>query len=193
MQQAVSEHARDEFRQEVWDELAGGIALRGGRLRGRGRRGGAVVGRPERRSTRSAARAGNRVYYLAVPPAAIETIVAAMGQHRTAEGWTRLDRREAVRARPGERPAPERGHPHLLRRERDLPHRPLPGQGDGPEHARPAVRERHLRADLEPPVHRPRPDHRRRVARASRAAPGSTSRPARSATSSRTTCSSSSR
>ena len=52
-----------------------------------------------------------------------------------------------------------------LRRDGDLPHRPLPGQGDRPEHAGTAVRERHLRARLEPPVHRPRPDHGRRVDR----------------------------
>ncbi len=53
----------------------------------------------------------------------------------------------------------------LVRRGRDLPHRPLPRQGDGAEHAGAPVRERHLRADLEPPVHRPRADHRGRVDR----------------------------
>ena len=52
-----------------------------------------------------------------------------------------------------------------LRRERGLPHRPLPRQGDGAEHAGAALRQRHLRADLEPPVHRPRADHGRRVDR----------------------------
>ena len=33
---------------------------------------------------------GNRVYYLAVPPAAFPTIVDALGKRRTAKGWTRL-------------------------------------------------------------------------------------------------------
>jgi glucose-6-phosphate 1-dehydrogenase len=33
---------------------------------------------------------GNRVYYLAVPPAAFPTIVDALGRRRTAKGWTRL-------------------------------------------------------------------------------------------------------
>ena len=39
------------------------------------------------------------------------------------------------------------------------------GQGDRPEPAGLPVRQRDLRADLEPPPHRPRPDHRRRVDR----------------------------
>ncbi len=34
--------------------------------------------------------AGNRVYYLAVPPAAFETIVNELGERRGSEGWTRL-------------------------------------------------------------------------------------------------------
>jgi glucose-6-phosphate 1-dehydrogenase len=34
--------------------------------------------------------AGNRVYYLAVPPNAIATIVEQIGKRRSAEGWTRL-------------------------------------------------------------------------------------------------------
>ena len=47
----------------------------------------------------------------------------------------------------------------------DLPHRPLPRQGDRAEHAGVALRQRHLRADLEPPTRRPRADHGRRVDR----------------------------
>ncbi len=34
--------------------------------------------------------AGNRLYYLAVPPAAFETIVNELGERRGTEGWTRL-------------------------------------------------------------------------------------------------------
>jgi glucose-6-phosphate 1-dehydrogenase len=34
--------------------------------------------------------AGNRVYYLAVPPAAIATLVHAIGMRRSTRGWTRL-------------------------------------------------------------------------------------------------------
>src|SRR5919198_2324446 len=71
------------------------------------------------------------------------------------------DRREAVRARPRVGPRAQHGRPEALRGGRGIPDRPLPGQGDGPEHARTAVLERHLRADLEPAVHQPRADHRR--------------------------------
>ena len=45
------------------------------------------------------------------------------------------------------------------RREPGLSHRPLPRQGDGPEHPGPAVRQQHLRADLEPPARRLGADH----------------------------------
>ena len=56
-----------------------------------------------------------------------------------------------------------------LRRVADLPHRPLPRQGGGAEHPRAALRERHVRAGLEPRAHRPRADRRARDARRSRA------------------------
>src|ERR671937_856675 len=57
------------------------------------------------------------------------------------------DRREAVRARPRLGAPADQGDPRALRGARGLPHRPLPGQGNGPEHARAAILERHLRAD----------------------------------------------
>ncbi len=133
---------------------------------------------------------GNRVYYLAIPPKAMETTVEQVGRHRTTGGWTRL----IVEKPFGHDAASARALNDLLtralRRAGDLPHRPLPRQGDRPEHARAAVRKRDLRADLEPTARRPRADHGVPSRSASRAAPGSTSRPARSATSSRTTCSS---
>ena len=40
-----------------------------------------------------------------------------------------------------------------------LPHRPLHGQRDGAERPGPALRQRHLRAHLEPPLRRAGPDH----------------------------------
>src|SRR6266542_4136963 len=75
------------------------------------------------------------------------------------------DRREAVRARSRVGAAAHVAAARAFHRGGDLPDRPLPRQGDGAEHAGAAVRERHLRADLEPAVHRPRADHRRRVDR----------------------------
>ena len=46
-----------------------------------------------------------------------------------------------------------------LRGAPDLPHRPLPGQGDGPEPDGAALRQRAVRAGLEPQLHRSRADH----------------------------------
>ena len=112
---------------------------------------------------------GNRVYYFAVPPSAIGTIVDEIAAPPRCRGLDPADHREAVRARPPVRPRSQRAAPGALRRERGLSDRPLPRQGDRSEHAGAAVRERDLRADLEPAVHRPRPDHRRRVDRDRRA------------------------
>jgi glucose-6-phosphate 1-dehydrogenase len=88
MKRAVMEHGRDELRDDVWEELAAGMryvatdfANDGGEER--------VINclnkLDEERGTSS-----NRVYYLAVPPSAIETIVVAMGKRRSTTGWTRL-------------------------------------------------------------------------------------------------------
>ncbi len=74
-----------------------------------------------------------------------------------------------------------------LRRGAGLPHRPLPGQGDRPQPARLPLRQRHLRAALEPPLRRPRADHRGRGPRRRGPRRSSTRRPAPVATSSRTT------
>ena len=76
-----------------------------------------------------------------------------------------------------------------LRREPDLPHRPLPRQGGGAEHPRVPLRQRAVRADLEPQPHRPRPDRRARDARPGPSGPTSTRAPAPTATWSSPTCS----
>jgi glucose-6-phosphate 1-dehydrogenase len=88
MKEAVQQHGRDEFREDVWDGLAEGMryvatdfADEGGENKVAG-----VLGElDEERGT-----GGNRVYYLAVPPGAFEMIVEAVGKRRSAEGWTRL-------------------------------------------------------------------------------------------------------
>ena len=88
MKQAVQQHARDDFRQDVWDELAAGMhyvstdfADEGGENK-----------LADRLAALDAERqlGGNRVYYCAVPPAAFTTIVEELGRRRTATGWTRL-------------------------------------------------------------------------------------------------------
>ena len=64
------------------------------------------------------------------------------------------------RVRAGAERRPARGLPRAAR----VPDRPLPRQGVGREHPRAALRERHVRAGLEPRPHRPRPDRRARDA-----------------------------
>ena len=67
--------------------------------------------------------------------------------------------REAVRPRPGQCPGAERDAERGVPAALGVPHRPLPGQGDGPEHPGPALRQHHVRADLEPRLRGPRADH----------------------------------
>jgi glucose-6-phosphate 1-dehydrogenase len=88
MRQAVIEHARDEFRTDVWDRLAEGlhyVAANFGIEGGEDELVAALTDLDETHGT-----AGNRVYYLAVPPEAFDDIVTAMGRRRAAGGWTRL-------------------------------------------------------------------------------------------------------
>ncbi len=120
---------------------------------------------------------GNRMFYLATPPSQFEVLVEQLGEAGLARrgafdgehaqgdgarpGWTRVviekpfgrDLADRARAGPGHRPG--------LRRAAGLPHRPLPGQGDGAEPAGPALRQRHLRAGVEPALRGLRGDHRR--------------------------------
>jgi len=88
MKDAVQEHGRDEFRQDVWDLLAEGMHYVSSDFaddRGEDRVIEALNALDEERGT-----GGNRVYYLAVPPDAIGTLVREIGEHRSTEGWTRL-------------------------------------------------------------------------------------------------------
>jgi glucose-6-phosphate 1-dehydrogenase len=88
MRQAVMEHARDPFSEDVWEALAEGIRYVGTDFADEG--GEQLVVDCLNELDRTRGTAGNRVYYLAVPPAAIETIVVQMGQRRATGGWTRL-------------------------------------------------------------------------------------------------------
>ena len=88
VEESIREYARDEFRSEVWDGLAGGVRYvtldfsddaRQDKLA-------ACLGElDEGRGTR-----GNRLFYFSVPPDAIATLVTELGERRTSEGWTRL-------------------------------------------------------------------------------------------------------
>jgi glucose-6-phosphate 1-dehydrogenase len=88
MREAVEQHARDEFRQDAWDELAQNMhyvatdfADEGGEERLE-----ELVARVEQERDLG----GNRVYYLAVPPVVFPTIVRALGKRKDGRGWTRL-------------------------------------------------------------------------------------------------------
>ncbi len=88
MEAAVREFGRDEFRQDIWDWLAGVTSYRPLDF---------ADDEAEDELTRSLERVdeergtqGNRVYYLAVPPAAMPTLVRELGKRRSTEGWTRL-------------------------------------------------------------------------------------------------------
>ncbi|HSX21908.1 MAG TPA: glucose-6-phosphate dehydrogenase, partial [Gaiellaceae bacterium] len=88
MKEAVQKHARDEFRQDIWDGLAANMhyvatdfADAGGE-----KKLAKLLGQLDTERELG----GNRVYYLAVPPPAFPTIVDVLGKERTAKGWTRL-------------------------------------------------------------------------------------------------------
>jgi glucose-6-phosphate 1-dehydrogenase len=88
MKESVQQHARDPFDPEVWDRLAAG--MRYTTLDFADDR-----GEDDLRDTLNELDAklgtqGNRVYYFAVPPSAIATIVAEIAERRGAEGWIRL-------------------------------------------------------------------------------------------------------
>src|SRR5579884_758360 len=77
MKEAVKEHARDPFDEETWSKLADD------------------KGEDELRDTlneleQERGTQGNRVYYFAVPPSAIGTLVSEIAERRGAEGWIRL-------------------------------------------------------------------------------------------------------
>ena len=116
----------------------------------------------------------------------------ADGRHARARGAGRAGPprdREALRPRPGVRRASSTRHVHeVFERGAGLPHRPLPGQGGRAEHPGAALRQRPLRARLEPTTTSPRCRSTSPRRWRWRAAARSTSPPARFATWSPPTC-----
>jgi len=88
MEQAVKDHARDEFRQDVWDELAALMRYVSTDFADEG--GEDKLEQMIESCEQEKDLGGNRVYYLAVPPPAFPTIVEALGKRKDARGWTRL-------------------------------------------------------------------------------------------------------
>ncbi|MFL5967344.1 MAG: glucose-6-phosphate dehydrogenase [Gaiellaceae bacterium] len=88
MKQAVQDHGRDEFRDDVWDKLADGmryVATDFADPSGENHVADVLNELDEERKLE-----GNRVYYLAIPPAVFATVVDALGERRSTKGWTRL-------------------------------------------------------------------------------------------------------
>src|SRR5919199_5429805 len=88
MKEAVQKHGRDEFRDDVWESLAAGmhyVATDFADEHGEDE----IVARLEE-FDRERGLQGNRVYYLAIPPSVFPTVVEALGQRRSTNGWTRL-------------------------------------------------------------------------------------------------------
>ena len=89
MKAAVKEHGRDPFDEAVWKTLTEGlhyVATDFADDEGQNRVAEVLHSLDEQRGTD-----GNRLYYLAVPPAAFETIVQELGERKSrVRGWTRL-------------------------------------------------------------------------------------------------------
>jgi glucose-6-phosphate 1-dehydrogenase len=88
MKSAVQQHARDAFREDVWDELAATfsyLCLDFADSGGEDKLHSLLARLDEERQLN-----GNSVFYLAVPPPAFPTIVEALGKRRDERGWTRV-------------------------------------------------------------------------------------------------------
>jgi glucose-6-phosphate 1-dehydrogenase len=88
MKEAVKDYSRDALREDVWDGLAAGIRYVAADLaddRAVAEVASVLTAVDEERGTGK-----NRVYYLAVPPAAFPVIVRRLGEGRSTSGWTRL-------------------------------------------------------------------------------------------------------
>jgi glucose-6-phosphate 1-dehydrogenase len=88
MKHAVQEFGRDEFKEDVWNWLAEGMHYVATDFADEGGEDHVAAVLNELDRTRGTA--GNRVYYLAVPPDAISTLLHEIGERRSAEGWTRV-------------------------------------------------------------------------------------------------------
>ena len=133
------------------------------------------------------------LFYLAIPPGAYAHGHRAARRGGLVDGGTpeRQWRRVIVEKPFGTDLASARELNQIVHQHFDedagLPHRSLSRQGDRAESDGVPVRQRDVRADLEPPLHRSRADHRRRDRRRRAARARITKAPARCATWCRTT------
>ena len=86
LEASVREFGRDEFRQDVWDELARRtryVATDFANEEGQDRVARCLTELDEEYGTR-----GNRVYYFAVPPMAMAKLIEELGERRATTGWS---------------------------------------------------------------------------------------------------------
>jgi glucose-6-phosphate 1-dehydrogenase len=88
MEAAVREFARDEFRPDVWDRLAG--VTRYVSMSFEDERAEDLVAHTLTEMDEKLGTRGNRVYYFAVPPEAMPVLVQELGERRSTRGWVRL-------------------------------------------------------------------------------------------------------
>jgi glucose-6-phosphate 1-dehydrogenase len=88
MEAAVREFARDEFRQEVWDRLA--VRTRYLATDFADEKGMDTVAETQRALDEELGTRGNRVFYLAVPPVAMNKAAEEVGERPKTTGWIRL-------------------------------------------------------------------------------------------------------
>ncbi|MEP6976485.1 MAG: glucose-6-phosphate dehydrogenase [Thermoleophilia bacterium] len=88
MKKAVQEHGRDEFRDDVWKWLADGMRYLAMDFADGTKED--DLGKTLNELDRERGTGENRVYYFAVPPDAIGTLIEELGRRRGANGWVRL-------------------------------------------------------------------------------------------------------
>jgi glucose-6-phosphate 1-dehydrogenase len=88
MKQGVEEFGRDPVRDDVWETLAEG--MRYVAMDFKDEAGWNKLSKTLADLDKNLGTAGNRVYYFAVPPAAIGTLVEEIGKRRSKDGWDRL-------------------------------------------------------------------------------------------------------
>ena len=117
-----------------------------------------TIRRPSNNCARPWAARIARLHYLAIPPSLFGVVAEHLAQSGCAD-----DARVVIEKPFGRDLESARELNRILardvRRIAHLPDRPLPGQGAGPQHPVLPVRQPVPRADLEPQLHRERPDH----------------------------------
>jgi glucose-6-phosphate 1-dehydrogenase len=88
MKAAVQEHGRDPFRDDIWETLAEGMRYLD--MDFGDDASWTKVTRTLADLDKNLGTGGNRVYYFAVPPSVIGTLVEEIGKRRAKDGWNRL-------------------------------------------------------------------------------------------------------